>query len=141
MTVSVDLLNGPQVARQLASIAPAIRRNTSRAIVSEAQPIVAEGRANASWSSRIPGAITATVRYSGRQTGVLLRVNSAKAPHARNYEAADGRRTEVRFPIYGVWRAGVKYPATRPFIAPAIRSGAPRVRAGIERAIGDALRV
>ena len=139
MTVSVDLLNGPQVARQLASIAPAIRRNTSRAIVSEAQPIVAEGRANASWSSRIPGAITATVRYGGRSTGVLIRVNSAKAPHARPYEDVTGRG-EVRHPVWGVWRPGVKYAKSRPFIAPAIRSAQPRVRAGIERAISDALR-
>ena len=139
MTVSVDLLNGPQVARQLASIAPEIRRGTARAIRDEAAPIVLDARANASWSSRIPGAITARPSFAGSRAGIYIRVNSAIAPHARPYEDVTGRG-EVRHPVFGVWRSGVRYDKSQPFVAPAIRSGQPRVRAGIERAISDALR-
>ena len=140
MTVSVDLLNGPQVARQLASIAPEMRRGTTRAIVQGGAPIVAQAKANAAWSSRIPSAITMRTAYSGRRAGIFIRVDSARAPHARGYEDVTGRG-EVRHPVYGVWRQNVKYAKSKPFTAPAIRAGAPRVRAGIEQAISDALRV
>jgi hypothetical protein len=138
MTVTVDLLNGPEVARQLASIAPAMRRNTTRAIVQGAAPITMQAKANASWSRRIPGAITMRTSYSGSRAGVYIRVNSAQAPHARPYEGVEGNPA-FRHPVYG----GDKWvtQATRPFVAPAIRAGAPRVKAGVEQAISDALRV
>jgi hypothetical protein len=138
MTVSVDLLNGPQVARQLASIAPEMRRGTTRAIVQGGAPIVAQAKANAAWSSRIPSAITMRTAYSGRRAGIFIRVDSARAPHARPYEGVAGNGT-FRHPVYGSDRWVSQ--ATRPFAAPAIRAGQPRVRAGIEQAISDALRV
>ncbi len=138
MTVSVDLLNSQQVAQQLASISPKIRRNTTTAIIQGGQPIVMQAKANASWSRRIPGAITMRTTYSGRRAGIYIRVDSVRAPHARPYEGVEGNPS-FRHPVYGgdKWVAQ----ATRPFAAPAIRAGAPRVRAGIEQAISDALRV
>jgi hypothetical protein len=138
MTVSVDLLNGPQVARQLASIAPEMRRGTTRAIVQGGAPIVAQAKANAAWSSRIPGAITMRPSYAGSRAGIYIRGDSKIAPHLRPYEGAPGNDT-FRHRVYGrdVWVTQ----ATRPVIAPAIRAGQPRVRAGIEQAISDALRV
>lgn len=140
MTISVDLVNSRQVADALASISPKMRRGTTAAIVREGAPIVLDAKSNAEWSSRIPGAIKMTTKYGGRFPGIYVRVDSAAAPHARGYEDVTGRG-EVRHPVFGVWRENVKYAKSRPFIAPAIRSGAPRVRAGIEQAISDALRV
>src|SRR5690348_5228774 len=99
MTVSVDLLNSKQVAQQLASISPKMKRGTTAAIVREVAPITNEAKANASWSSRIPDAIKMTPRYSGRFPGIYFLVYSKQAPHARLYEGVTARGDSFRHPV------------------------------------------
>lgn len=102
------------------------------------QVTLEHARGNASWSSRIPGAMGLRVSTSGRNTGVMLRVNSARAPHARPYEGIDGRGT-FRHPVYGdrdTWVAQ----ATRPFLRPAIEATRPAYLKAAEEAVTRAAR-
>lgn len=86
-----------------------LRRDLKRA----AEPIKRKTQANASWSSRIPGAISIGTRFSKRNTGIFIRVNGKRAPHARPYENG-GAPGSFRHPVWGNRAAWVSQPA-RPF--------------------------
>lgn len=83
-------------------LAAALRRNLKAA----AQPIARQVRSNASWSSRIPGAVTVGKAFTAKRTGVFLRVNQKKAPHARAFEN-QGKSGTFRHRVFGkdVWVA------------------------------------
>lgn len=85
-------------------------------------------RDRASWSTRIPAAITVGTQSRGPRAGVLLRVRRARAPHARAYEglAKGGTRTGFRHPVFGNRKRWVTQP-TRPFLAPAVNAQRDRV--------------
>lgn len=76
---------------------------------------------------------------TGAQTaGVFLRVNAARAPHARPYEGMTGRNP-FRHPVFGdrsVWVAE----RTRPFLVPAVQETRPEVMGAAVDAIRDAAR-
>lgn len=95
---------------------------------------------NASWSRRIPGSIIVRPLTGVRSAGVFLRVNSARAPHARAYEGL-GRRANrfFRHPVFGsdVWVDE----ATRPFIVPAVDDTRGDANAAAVAAVNAAARV
>ena len=88
---------------------PAIRR--------AAGPIIQEAGVRASWSSRIPHAMSIRTSF-GRRPGVEIRVSSAKAPHARPYEGIDGGKW-FRHPVFDRDQPWVEQ-ATRPFLFPTV---------------------
>lgn len=95
-----------------------------------------QAQANASWSTRIPGAtkVTASVTRNG---GALIRVDSKAAPHARPYEGASGRGDTFRHPVFGntdVWVTE----GTRPFLFPARKSKQAEAMASIAAAVKSA---
>jgi len=94
--------------------------------------VAAAARSNASWSSRIPGAIRVSTSFTSRTGGVSVRVDSQKAPHARAYEGIAGNAT-FRHPVYGgdTWVEQ----ETRPFLAPAVNAKRAVVMAEIEAAV------
>lgn len=105
-----------QAADDLRNMSTEVRRNLRPTLEQAARPIVTQAQANASWSTRIPGAI----RLSTLKRGVEIRVSSRKAPHARPYEGIRGNRS-FRHPVMGnrdVWVAQ----QTRPFLQPAARA-------------------
>lgn len=60
---------------------------------------VADAKARASWSSRIPAAIHLRVSFSGKNPGLIITVDHTVAPHARAYE---GIVYDVfRHPLFG----------------------------------------
>lgn len=104
------------VVADLRAMPPEIRRKLRPALRRCAEPMVREAKANASWSSRIPGAISLSVT----KNGVKIRVSLSKAPHARAYEGMSSDRVgNFRHPVFGdedVWVSQRE----RPFLMPAV---------------------
>lgn len=98
-----------------------------------ATPIAKDARSRASWSTRIPGAITLEGSRSLNAATVRLKVNSNKAPHARPWEFGSGRNRNLRYRLFGqdVW---FEKP-TRAFLFPAVRAGAKGMEAEIAKSI------
>lgn len=78
----------------------------------------------ASWSTRIPGAVKVKASFSKKGAGVVLEVDQKKAPEARVLEHG-GRQGKIRHPVFadaekprGEWTWTDKEQA-RPFLGPA----------------------
>lgn len=123
-----------EATRELRGMSKEVRKETRPAIRKAAEPMVAQARANASWSSRIPKAI----RLSNTRRGVTIRVNKATAPHARPYEGIRGGST-FRHPVHGNRDRWVSQ-ATRPFLDPAVKQHRGKVRAALVKVVYDAAR-
>lgn len=100
-----------------------------KGLKSAAMPIVRQTQGAASWSSRIPSAISAGTAFSAKRTGVFIKVNSKRAPHARAYENA-GKGGTFRHPVFG--KGWVSQPA-RPFF---FKTAAGRMP-DVEQAVGE----
>lgn len=87
------------------------------------------------WSSRIPHALELKVSFASRRPGVFIRVNKAKAPHARPFEGILG--DSWRHPVFGHQTTWVTQRA-RPFLLPAVQKGAPAARKLIAEAVNEA---
>lgn len=123
-----------QLVADLGKLEPATRKELRRGMLNAGQGALQDAKARASWSSRIPGAITMGARTSGTSVGVHLRVNAARAPHARPYEGIGGRGGSFRHPVFGdrdVWVSQVR----RPFLVPAVQAA----RADVIREVQDAV--
>jgi hypothetical protein len=108
-------------------------RNLNTELKAAAEPIAADARRRASWSTRIPGAIRVGVSRSRARPGATIRVATANAPHARPYEGF-GKKS-FRRQVYG--KAWVTQP-TRPYLMPAVKAGRDGYRAAVEKAVRDA---
>lgn len=124
---------------ELGELPSAVRANLRREFRVIGEGALRKARDNASWSTRIPSAISVRVSTSGSRAGIYLRVDSARAPHARPYEGIGGRGATFRHPVFGdrdVWVAQ----ATRPFLVPAVQSVRSDALAAAERAVQNAAR-
>lgn len=129
----------------LGKIPPELRRQLRPAMRKAALPILEDAKRRASWSTRIPGAISIRSSFSGRRPGVSLRVDSAKAPHARPYESGSARNRQLRHPVFA---DGEKDRSewtwvnenTRPFFFPAVRAGGDEARRQAQLAVLTAAR-
>ena len=112
-------------------LATALRKGLRKA----AEPIKQQVQGNASWSSRIPGAVSIGTAFSAKRTGVFLRVNAKKAPHARPLEN-NGQAGTFRHPVFGrnVWVAQ----RARPFFFPETLRHMPEVEKAAAEAIDEA---
>lgn len=126
------------LTKDLAAVPDEVRKGLRPALRSAGQRVINRARASASWSSRIPGAMSLRVRLSGDRPGVMVTVSSAKAPHARPYEGLLGGST-FRHPVFGYRNAWVQQ-ATRPFLWPAAAAEAPAVQRDVRDAIDRALK-
>lgn len=136
---SLDLL-----IADLGKLPPELVRQLRPAMRKAAQPILADAKRRAAWSSRIPDAIKVGVSFTSRRPGVRLVVDSNKAPHARPYEFGSARNRNLRHPVFATsadrmdWR-WVEEPV-RPFFFPAVRAGQEGVVRQVESAITAASR-
>jgi hypothetical protein len=121
---------------------PAEMRGAVRpALLAAAQPILADARSRASWSTRIPRAIYLRAQFTGPNPGVAIRVRRANAPHARAYEGLTRSGDRFRHPVFqtptrNTW---VERP-TRRFLAPAVAEGSSRVLSELSDATLTSLR-
>lgn len=122
-----------RLIHDLGGVPPDLRRQLRPGLRAAGRMVADQAKLNASWSSRIPGAIKVSVRFSGTP-GVAVIVDKRKAPHGRPYEHG-GRAGTFRAPLFG--NRSRWYPhRARPFLAPAV---ARKARAA-EREIGDVIK-
>jgi hypothetical protein len=127
-----------QLARDLYRMGPAGRRRLAKAFRDAGQPLEADAKSRASWSSRIPAAIKVSpMTGAGDRVGVQLRVSTANAPHARPYEGM-GQGGSFRHPVFG--RDRWVSQATRPYAWPAVKAAGDRIQPAIAAAYEDAAR-
>jgi len=107
------------------------------ALQKAAKPIVDDAKRRAGmWSTRIPDAISLSVR----KNGVMIRVSGQKAPHARPYEGIVGNRKKFRHPVFGDRERWVEQ-RTRPFLIPAVNAHRREVTVEVARIIDHVLRL
>lgn len=126
-----------QLAQMLRDVPPESRRTVSRRMRVIGERVRADAAGNASWSSRIPGSLRVTTRFTGRFPGVRIEADAGRAPHARPYEGITGT-AQFRHPVYGnrsVWVAQ----ACRPFLRPAVARNQSEVVAEVTAAVGEAV--
>ena len=120
------------VARELKKVAPQLAKELNKELKQVmTREVLPDAKSNASWSSRIPGAIKpqATTRQ------VALRVARKRAPHARPFEGRGGG--SFRHPVFGN-RSNWVTQSTRPFLKPALDKNAEKAVDGAQKAIATA---
>lgn len=129
-----------ELAKALRTSAPAVRKMLPLRLRRAGEIVRAQARSNASWSTRIPGAIGLRAVTRGNTAGVLLRVSATKAPHGRAYEGlqSGSRKTTFRRQVYG--RAWVEQ-RTRPFLVPALTSTREQVQDELVLVVDDVARL
>lgn len=112
-----------KLSKDLNGIPKELRKQLRPALKAAASSIVQDAKVRASWSTRIPRAITLSVRIGKRDPGISIRVRGAVAPHGRPYEGIRGNAT-FRHPLFGRRGKGEwMVQATRPYLAPAAEAG------------------
>lgn len=127
------------LVRDLQRIPVELRKELRPRLTAAGNEVLGDARANAAWSSRIPGALTLRVSFAGDRAGVYIEANAKRAPHARVYE---GLVADVfRHPVFA--RRGRSAPwvaqAARPFLLPAARGGFEAVVDAVDDAIDTVL--
>jgi hypothetical protein len=108
-----------RLREELDGIPKGLRQKLRPALKAATEPIAADARRRASWSTRIPRAISVGARF-GRDPGVLIRVRRKVAPHGRAYEGITGASHFVH-PVFG-HRDREVAEETRPYLEPAVRA-------------------
>lgn len=127
-----------KLARDLHRMGAAGRKRLKRAMEQAGQAALSDARSRASWSSRIPSAISLRPEVRGDRFGVSLRVSASAAPHGRPFEGLGGGG-QFRHPVFGDRETWVPQ-ATRPYVWPAVRGRAPQVTAALGTAYEEAAR-
>ncbi|MEO3875528.1 HK97 gp10 family phage protein [Nonomuraea sp. B12E4] len=124
--------------QDIGKIEPELRKALRPALKTAAEPIVTDAKGRASWSARIPRAISLSVRFGRRDPGVSIRVRRSAAPHGRPLEGITGNAT-FRHPVHGHRDRWVAQ-QTRPYLAPAVDAGADGVLAASVEAVDQVAR-
>jgi hypothetical protein len=114
-----------KLVKDLGKIPPELRKALRPALKEAAEPIAADARGRASWSTRIPRAIGVSMHLSKRDPGVSLRVRRSVAPHGRAYEGITGASHFIH-PVHG-HRDREVAEETRPYLAPAVAAASDEV--------------
>lgn len=120
------------LVEQLRAVPKDAKRDVRKAIVDATADIRADMARRASWSSRIPGALTTRVRFAS--ASVEIRADARRAPHARPYEGVGNRGGSFRHPVFGNTDAWVSQ-STRPFFFAAVDANRKATRDAVERAV------
>jgi hypothetical protein len=106
-----------------------------RKLKDAAGPIERQVKANAAWSSRIPAAVAIGTAFTTKRTGVFIKVNKNKAPHARPLENY-GKPGTFRHPTWGT-EPWVAQPS-RPFFFRETERHLPEVEKAAAEAVEEA---
>lgn len=123
------------LVRDLQRIPTDLRKELRPRLRTAGEQVMASAKASASWSSRIPGALSLRVSFAGDRAGVYIEANAKRAPHARVYEGL--MADPFRHPVFQNKRRDAAWveQAARPFLLPAARGG----YEAVVDAVGDAI--
>lgn len=138
MPAGMDFSQVTQLSRDLRKMPLATRKQLRRKFEQAGQGALSDAKSRASWSHRIPAAISGKGTATADKVGYELRASSAQAPHARPYEGMGGGGT-FRHPVYGNRENWVSQ-ATRPYLYPAVRGRMGAITAAIADAAEQAAR-
>jgi hypothetical protein len=137
--VGVEFSSVTEFAKALGGVPKELRSEMRPALKASADHVVNDMKSNASWSTRIPGAIRSRVSFAQSGGGVKITVDQKRAPHARVLEGLTARGGTFRHPVFGnrdVWVSQ----ASRPYFFPAVRAGRDQLRRNITDAVRASLR-
>ena len=120
LAVHVDTAELRKLYVDLKGVEGNLRVELRRGIKKAADPLAQRVRANAGWSSRIPGAVKVKPSFTARGAGVSIVVDAKAAPEGAPLENK-GRGGTFRHPVYGnrdVWATQT----ARPFFWAAVSS-------------------
>lgn len=126
-----------QLARDLYRMGAAGRRALGSRFREIGQPVLADAQSRASWSSRIPAALSVRANVRDTRMGIELRASAGAAPHARPFEGLAGGG-QFRHPVFG--RDTWVTESTRAFALPAVQSNESRASEACATAFEDAAR-
>jgi hypothetical protein len=115
--LSIRVSGLPELQRALRRHAPAVQKQFRRRLRTIAQVVAVGARGRASWSRRIPAAISAGAQASGP----YVRVSGKKAPHGPLYEGGEKGRSTFRHPLFGDRERWFSQ-RTRPFVRPEVEA-------------------
>jgi hypothetical protein len=140
-TIHVDLASFKHLARDIRRAAPGLSAELKRRLRAAGAGIVAQAKARASYSTRIPGSI----KSGARGLTVVIQAGGSRAPNAVPIE--NKGRGFVRHPVFvpraelpgpaGSWTDANSHPA---FLAPAFKEGAAEAAAEIGAAVDSIVR-
>lgn len=129
----VDYASIRMMSRELGMVPIELRKELRPRIRAAGDRLRKRIQSNASWSSRIPGAVRMTTSFASKTGGIRIFVNQAAAPEARPLENR-GQAGTFRHPVYGHRSTWVSQ-AARPFFLPAIQAEYDNVRTAVEDAV------
>ena len=131
---SIDTTEVKSLAARLSRIPKEFQAGVRKPLRAVGTALLADARANSTWSSRIPGSLSLRVTLNGRRPGVTVRASLKSAPEARVYEGI--LDDTFKHPLFGDrdnW-----YPqAARPYLLPAVEANTQRVVDEITRLVED----
>ena len=145
----LDTSNLVNFAKELKKATPKARAAFRRDMKAAAEKVAVAARRNSSWSTGQPtgtgvprAAIPSTikVKFSAARGSIKAKVEAGgvDAPHARLFEMGSLRnRGEIRHPVFGEWRAGMRGEKTRPFLIPAVHETYPEFRDAAVNAVKE----
>lgn len=128
--MSVDRSQVQALISDLGELPPAFRKAARPRVLAAGRGVLELMRSHASWSTRIPAAISMTAGTTA--ISVRFRTDAGRAPHARPYEGISG--DPFRHPLFGD-RESWWDQAARPFFYRSVTEGAGQV---VEQ-LGEAL--
>jgi hypothetical protein len=139
--VNIDAQELGKLARDLKALEGGKKQVAAlrKSLKAAAEPAAAQVRRNASWSSRIPGAVGVQPRFSSKNPAVSIFVSRTKAPHARPIENS-GKGGTFSHPVFGrTRRGGRRYVTARQTARPFFFNQLERHMPAVERAVLDAM--
>lgn len=123
-------------SQDIAKVPVELRRRLGPQIKAAGQSTLAAARANASWSSRIPGALSLKVSFAQNRAGVTIVADTSRAPHARAFEGIVSDAWS--HPLFGDRDFWYRQ-AARPYLRPAAQATGGVVVEQIIAAVDQAL--
>lgn len=123
------------LAESFRDVPDELRKHVTHRLQPVGQRTVEAVRRNASWSSRIPGAVRLRVAFRGKDPGLIISVDRHQAPHARPYEGF--LASSFRHPVFGDTDTWVSQDARR-FVWPGVLETQQEVADAVDEAIAAA---
>lgn len=132
--ISLHFADASDLLRALRRIPKELHRGVRKPLRELGLDTMREAQTNASWSSRIPRALSVRVSLASNRPGVSIRASLKAAPHARALEGIID--DPFKHPVFGDYSTWVSQ-AARPYLLPATHAAGPRLRQTVVDILDD----